>query len=64
MHRRVSESFLKSVANVISTSGVDLGHAKFILSGDVECEIGDEGAVDVEFEDDYEEDGWDGGNPV
>ena len=60
----MSESFLESVADVIRTTRMDLGHAKLILSRHVVGKIRDEGAIDVQFEDDDEKDGRNGGDPV
>ena len=60
----MSESFLESVANVVRTPRMDLGHTKLILSRHVVGEIRNEGAVDVQFEDDDEKDRRDGGDPV
>ena len=43
---------------------MDLGHTKLILSRHVVGEIRNEGAVDVQFEDDDEKNRRDGGDPV
>ena len=64
VHRRMSESFLESVADVIRTARMDLGHTKLILSRHVVGEIRDEGAIDVQFEDDDEKNRRYGGDPV